>query len=244
MPFNSVHRNLLILAVLFVAFFQNCGQPGDLALKSAGQIADTSLIPAGTPAGDFTCQTVVLLQSSPNLVIPARSGNGTCYAVKLFDAIAHSKSNLTSQLEYDVVSRNHDTGGLPTRNPYSLGSSLFNLRLEGPRKVKLSGGLSASARILVDNFILVGIYPLGSQPLKYSYKSYGTKDATIDSGETYIEFKNDQIPLQPFASGGTATVEPLELVNDLQAMADYTIDLRALDCGGSRELSDVYALFQ
>lgn len=244
MVFLWVHRNLFILAVLFIAFFQNCGQPGLISLKNADVNSTEAFIPAGTPAGDFTCQSVVLLAPSPNLNIPARSPNGICYAVKLFDAIASSASHLTAQLDYDVVSRDHDSKVFATRNPYKLGSGLFNLKLEGPRKVKLSGGLDSSARILVDNFILVGIYPLGSQPIKTYYKSYGTKDSTIDAGETYIEFKNDQIPLQPFASGGTATVEPLELVSDLLPMRAYTLDIRALDCGGWRELSEVYALFQ
>ena len=105
MPFLSVHRNLFILAVLFIAFFQNCGQPGNISLKSADLNSATALTVAGTPASDFTCQSVVLLQPSPNLDIPARSANGICYAVKLFDAIANSASNLTGQLEYDVVSR-------------------------------------------------------------------------------------------------------------------------------------------
>ncbi len=256
MPNFSAQRKLLIISLFLVTFFQNCGQPGDISVSSPnldnlselqnpiGPSGTSSDLPRGEPAGDFTCQSVVLLPSSSNLSIPARSGNGICYAVKLFDAIEQSPSNLSLNFDQEVISRDHEAGSFTTRNPYVLGSTLFNLKLEGPRNVKLSGGLSSSASIQIDNFVLVGIYPLGVQPITDFYKSYGTKDSTIDSAQAYIEFRKKQILLHPFASGGTATVVPLELVNDLQVNTDYTIDIRALDCGKVRKLSDVYALFQ
>ena len=243
LPFLSVHRKLFGLAVLFLVFFQNCGQPGAISSNSIDSSSLANLV-HGAAAGEFTCQTVVLLPASATINIPARSANGTCYAVKLFDAIAQSASSLTTQIDYEVVSRDHDSKTFATRNPYLLGRSFFDLILEGPRKVKLSGGLSVSTQILVDNFVLVGIYPLGAQPRKDFYKSFGTKDSTIDAGETFIGFRNDQIPLQPFASAGTATVTPLEIITDLQTNTGFTVDIRALDCGGARALSDVYALFQ
>ena len=195
---------------------------------------------------DFKCTSVVNLPpySNSNTVnVPARTGDGICYAMKIFDAIARSDSGVTLNKDLDIVSRWHG-GAAPTFNPYQMNKALVNFKLLGPRVVKLTGGLNATSPILADNFLVVGLYPqVVSTPVISQYTSYGSADSTVP-GTNYVLFKNQQLPLTPFASGGTATITPLEIVREADTDLNYNLDVRALDCGGIRELSDMYLLFQ
>lgn len=193
---------------------------------------------------DFKCTSVVNLPSYSNTVnVPARTGDGICYAMKIFDAIAKSDAALTVNKDLDIVSRWH-SGTAPTFNPYQMNKALVNFKLLGPRVVKLAGGLNATSPILADNFLVVGLYPqIVSTPVISQYASYGSADSTIP-GTNYVLFKNQQLPLTPFTTGGTATITPLEIVREADSDLNYILDVRALDCGGVRELSDMYLLFQ
>lgn len=193
---------------------------------------------------DFNCKSVVNLAAVGGILnVPSRNEEGICYAVKVFDRIANSRSSLTPTRDTDVISRSHDSGPRLV-NPYSMGKAAIKFRMAGPRTVKLAGGLSADAPIKVDNFTLVGVYAESVTPMPSHYKAYGTKDSTVDQAETHIQYLNAPIGLTSFGPAGTATLTPLEIVNQADSNLNYNLDLRALDCGGARELSDIFLLFQ
>jgi hypothetical protein len=192
---------------------------------------------------DFKCLSVTKIAYTKTLSIPARSSSGVCYAMKIFDPIKNGESKLTTVYDNDVVSRNHSSGG-GTRNPYSMGKDLLNFVLAGPRVVKLSGGMDTTSPILIDNFALVGLYPKSVSPLPAHYSAHGTADSVTDSNAMTIKYQNTPVVLKPFGPSGTATVAPLEIVRVADTNLDYMLDIRALDCGGSRELSSVWVLFQ
>jgi hypothetical protein len=260
--FKKSYFVLGVTCVVVLIANQNCGQPGDLNLNaqqgSASTLGCTLNCPTPTPAptpaptptptptpppiSDFQCKSFVTLALGNSMQIPARDGSGTCYAVKLLNAIANSASSLTAVTDSEVVSRNHDTGAA-TRNPYVLGSDTLEMTLADRRFVKLSGSASQLAPIKVDNFILSGIYPSSGPNSTNFYRAYGTADSTIP-GTKVITLRGDNISLQPFGPAGTSTVNALDITSDIIPGSPYTLDLRALDCGGSRELSDVYLLFQ
>lgn len=192
---------------------------------------------------DFRCLSVVKIDYSKTLSIPARTTDGVCYAMKIFDRIAYSDANLTTSFDNDVVSNNHERGS-STRNPYSMAKDLLNITLAGPRVVKLSGGLSTTSPIKVDNFALIGLYPKAVQPTTDHYSAHGTADSVVDSNTMTILFKTKPVVLKPFGSSGTATIAPLDIVRVADPNLEYLLDIRALDCGSMRELSTVYVLFQ
>jgi hypothetical protein len=207
-------------------------------------------VPPGThpPIAEFQCKQIVRLALSNTLQIPARDNSGTCYSVKLLDAVANSSSALSPDLDAEVTSRNHDSdsASMKTRHPYVLGADAVNMILADRRLVKLSSSGEKLVSIRVDNFLLVGIFPqLGtgqSADLKY-YRSFGTADSTIPATDGIL-FRGSSVRLQTFGASGTSTVDALDITSDIQPQAAYTLDLRALDCGGVRELSDIYLLFQ
>jgi hypothetical protein len=156
-------------------------------------------------------------------------------------------------MDGDVLARDHSrTSGdaSQTNKPYVMGKEQSEFRILGPRSVKLSGGLDATAKILVDNFVLVGVYPSAQDPkanLNAYYKVMGSSDSSIavDGSDSHaVKFIDTLIPVIAFASGGTSTLAPLDITSSVQPNIYHKLDLRALDCGGARELSDIYLLFQ
>lgn len=198
---------------------------------------------------DFKCLKVQALSLNELTNVPARTSEGICYAVKLMSAIANSNSGLSQSTDSEVVSRNHDSGGSSTRNPYKLGSFSSEINLAGERVVKLSGGLDASKKILVDNFVLTGVYPVSTNEsvndLAKYYKVRGTSDSTISSNSNYgVLFRQTLLPVISFGAAGTSSVAPIDISAEVVPKVPYILDIRALDCGGARELSDIYLLFQ
>ena len=223
----------------------------DLTLDCANRIKNT----AQNKCQDFSCQKFIELTSLNELLkIPARDSNGVCYAIKILNQITLSSSSLNKTIDQDVLSRNHDQldqSQKPNHQPYQLGFVKTEFRVEGPRVVKLSGGLSDTAPILVDNFLLLGVYPTGadiSGNLNSVYSARGTSDsAVLDNNKrstANIEFLNTPIPVIPYGTGGTGSVSAVDITRSAEPKIFNTLDIRALDCGGSRELSDVYLLFQ
>lgn len=198
---------------------------------------------------DFKCLKVTELTMNELRNVPARTSEGVCYAVKLMSGIANSDSNLSANTDSEVVSRDHDSGNGSTRNPYILGAFTSEINLAGERVVKLSGGLDATKKILVDNFILTGVYPVSTNDsandrTKY-YKVRGTSDSTILSNSQYgVMFRTTLLPVIPFGTSGTSSLAPIDISAEITPNLPYMLDIRALDCGGSRELSDIYLLFQ
>ncbi|MCK6598143.1 MAG: Ig-like domain-containing protein [Bdellovibrionaceae bacterium] len=210
----------------------------------SAEVSCGNKLKSGGKCADFQCNSIINLSVANTIKIPARTASGVCYALKIFDAIANSNSNLTKIEDKDIVSRTHGgASDFPTRNPYLMNRTLVNFNLEGPRVVKLAGGLSTLSPILSDNYILVGVYPQAATPLVSHYAAYGTTDSTIPN-TNYILFKKEPVILTPFGSSGTATISPLEIVREADTDLNYNLDVRTLDCGGIREQSNMYLLFQ
>jgi len=62
--------------------------------------------------------------------------------------------------------------------------------------------------------------------------------------QNYILLQNQQVTLNPSGANGTATVNALDITADVSSGRPYTLDLRAEDCGGTRQMSDIYLVFQ
>lgn len=202
---------------------------------------------------DFKCQQVEVLGLQDLSNIPARTSAGICYAVKLMSGISNSSSSLNKELDMEVVSRNHDNGysnPSNTRNPYILNTFKGEVKILGERVIKLAGGADSNKNILVDNFILTGVYPVSNNEsasqLVSHYKIRGTSDSTIKdaAGNLGVAFRNNLLPVIPFGNAGTSSVAPIDISAEIIPNIQHVIDIRALDCGGSRELSDIYLLFQ
>lgn len=202
---------------------------------------------------DFKCKKVEVLSMQDLSNIPSRTSAGICYAVKLMSSIANSSSSLNRQLDTEVISRNHDNGAsnpLATRNPYILNTFKNEVLIKGERVIKLAGGADATKKILVDNFVLTGVYPVSNNEsaaqLVSHYKVRGTSDSAVkdSAGNLGVLFRNILLPVIPFGDAGTSSVAPIDISAEIIPNVPHVIDIRALDCGGSRELSDIYLLFQ
>lgn len=202
---------------------------------------------------EFQCKSVVALaQSSAGFYdVPARTTAGICYSVKLMNRIANGSSTLTTVTDPDFLSRDHSAGNGNYLNqvaPYQLGKSTLGFILRqggGARGVKLSGSTDSLSPILVDNYVAVGLAKtsVGLSDVT-SYRAYGTSDSTIDAASTYVKFRTQQLPLKSFGSGGTSTINALDITTRVSTEVPYSLDVRALDCGGARELSDIFLVFQ
>jgi len=216
----------------------------DISKTVLAEVGCGNRVKEGNKCVDFKCLKIVELPYSKKFSVPKRTTEGICYAMKLFDPIANSNSNLTKEFDTTVISRDHDRSGMNLRNPYVLNKDLLNFILEGKRVAKLSGGANATSSIKVDNFVLVGLYPEAIQPTVSHYSAQGTLDSTVTTAQTHILLNNQPVPLKSFGPYGTATVAPIEIVTEADENLSYMLDLRALDCGGARELSYIYLLFQ
>lgn len=204
----------------------------------------------GGKCEEFSCKTIQTISpnSSGVLEVPARSAAGVCFAIKIMDALPNQTSiRIGKGKDADVISRNHDNGWNNPNNvaaPYRMGNSILDFRLLGARQVKLSGQGSSLASIQVDNFVLVGTYPksIASPDARY-FRAYGTSDSSVRDTNSVL-FKGTPIAVKPFGSGGTATVSPLDITPDVSIGDINTFDVRALDCGSSGTMSNLFLLFQ
>ena len=198
---------------------------------------------------DFVCQSFIAISadSTGTIQAPARTTAGVCFAIKLMSAISNSASSLTTTIETDMISRNHDVSYQDpsnVHNPYLMGHGHVSVQLQGARTLKLAGSGDSLSPILVDNFVVTGIYPTSiASPAVSYFHAYGTSDSTVrDTGG--ILYNNFVVPLVPFASGGTSTIAPLDITSQIDTTQSYDVDVKALDAGGSRQLSDLYLVFQ
>ncbi|WP_413585431.1 hypothetical protein [Bdellovibrio sp. HCB274] len=195
----------------------------------------------------YACKSFVEITSFP-VVIPERTEAGVCYYAKLFNKIAASPSS-GDRLSF-VSARNHSgspgAGGTAVTNvaaPYVMGAFTNKVTLQGERSVKLSGSSNALTSILVDNFVLMGSRLASSTAAISNYRAFGSADAAIGTTGK-IKVNNSDVALQAFESGGTATIGTLLLTNDFSVGKQYELNVNALDCGGSKALSDIYLVFQ
>ncbi|WP_413558795.1 hypothetical protein [Bdellovibrio sp. HCB209] len=192
----------------------------------------------------YACKSFVEITSFP-VVIPERTDAGVCYYAKLFNKIATGPSS-GSRLDF-VSARNHASSlGADPKNvaaPYVMGAFTNKVTLQGERSVKLSGSSNALTSILVDNFVLMGSRLASSTAAISNYRAFGSADAAIGTTGK-IKVNNADVALQAFESGGTATIGTLLLTSDFSVGKQYELNVNALDCGGSKALSDIYLVFQ
>jgi hypothetical protein len=234
---------------------------GSMPSGASDPATDSSSDPVGTPNGmgpaasNFNCLKYEAVSVDQLDAVPARSTDGICFYIKIFDAIPSSSSAKFSQRDLDVLSRNHDINADDPRqisSPHVMGRFEHHIRLLGERKVLLSGGPDVATGLQVDNFMLYGIFPqeysLAGVWLNQFYRASGSSDSTIagsngaNSGKIF--FRGSMLPLEAFTTGGVSTIAPVSLSDRIPPMTDQILDLRMLDCGAIAQLSDVYLLFQ
>jgi hypothetical protein len=200
---------------------------------------------SGQTIPEFTCRKVQLLEKTDSLTIAARDESGTCFAMKALSAFATSDSSLTSKIDDDALANDHFNGFGSDRERKSFLMDRLHLRFafQGPRRILLSGAADDRTPILVDNYALVGIAPSSRNLIARDYRAYGTSDAALFRTKG-IHFKGQNVPLTAFQGGGTASIQPLDITRYVEPGRDYQLDLRAEDCGGIRQLSEIYILFQ
>lgn len=255
---------IIISANMF--FYQNCAQ-NDMSFTDMQQLNSIDDIVGGPPreiveippeeefipseVPHFECKSFVETDlrnadSGTTIEIPARNLNGVCYVFKLMDAMATVTSKTTDmERDHEVVSRDHDKGS-GQNYPYVMGKSNLHIKLNDARRILLSGDAQGSGHILVDNFILVGVKPLGGRnDYNRQYIAYGTKDSGVNpGGDPQVVFRDILVDLIPFASSGTSSITPLALENKISVGHFYQFDIRSLDAGSVAKMSDIYLLIQ
>ncbi|RYZ81473.1 MAG: hypothetical protein EOP06_23415 [Proteobacteria bacterium] len=244
--------------VVGIVAFQNCSQV-NFAPTATGDA--TGVGPTGTetdPDGpvvdigdvpEFKCKSFVELDATNGQVldVPARSTDGVCFLAKLISSVTYDPAESNPNVDNDIVSRDH-AGGIyndaeRVHSPFNMGSKTVRLLLRGARSVKLSGGKNETSKIVVDNFILVGLSPTAQIGTPSFYKAYGTSDSTVRKTNSVL-FKSKEVPLKAFATGGTSTFTALALDGSIEISRDYSLDVRALDAGSAGNTSDIYVIFQ
>ena len=220
-----------------------------LNCELSGKLKD----PTSHQCVEFACKTYVALAAGANgsYTVPARTTDGICYSVQLMSAIPNGASSLTTTIDNQVISRNHDIANntyLDTHHPYSMARALTQFTMiagGGAREVKLAGSSSTAAPITVDNFVLVGLATKAATLNNVAdYRAYGSQDSTVNQAQTDILMKNKEVPFTSFGTGGITTVSALDITTQVSTGVPFLLDVRALDCGGSRELSDIFLIFQ
>jgi hypothetical protein len=247
---------LPLLAIVLVFAYTNCS--GQKFNFSSSEKFNPSEI------NSIDCKQVIEipLPSDGSLIhIPARGSDDVCYSVKLISAASARPSSSNPIRDADVLSNDFDSGDTRLNsNPYVMGRSVVNLFLEGPRAIMLSGSVDGLSEIRADNFILVGVMPTAQIYEPQFYTAYGTSDCRIynvagnpigttapynnSDGTFYLSYKNVATLFVPFATGGTASVVPQRVDGDMATNRSYSIDFRALDCGGVGYSSDTYLSFK
>lgn len=201
----------------------------------------------GGKCQEFACKEVRPIAAVNGILqIPQRTTEGLCFSIKLMNRISASNSSLTPTLDTSITSRNHDiryNDSFDVRTPYLMGRRQLQFRLAGARQVKLAGAADSRVPILVDNFVLVGIHPASIAPDSGYFRAYGTADSTVHDS-TNILLNRNPVPLTAFATGGTSTITPLDVTTQIQPNETYKMDVRSLDCGAAREMSDIFLVFQ
>jgi hypothetical protein len=242
-----------VFAIVLVVAFQNCSKmtftstPDTNASESLsssnsetggvdpGNVVDLTTVP---PAGCSSVKQINYVDGQL-LSIPARDAGQVCYIVKLMDKMYYVGDNENKNFDMEVVSDNH--GGLLNNHPKIMGSKKVRVLLGGARSIKVAGGPKGTEPIIVDNFFLVGIAPSALIGNPSDYHAYGTGDSVYTDNS--VLFKNSKVGVTAFSGGGTASVV-LPLDGKIGIGAEYTMDMRALDCGSKGELTDIYLFFQ
>ena len=262
--------SIAITTLLVLGAYQNCGKTNFNSSSSDGSNSTSGTgdgsgtgnggatapqdpdcgnkIKDGNTCREFACTSTVELTATQLSSVPARSANGICYTYKLMNAIAVGPSSATGVKDSSILARSHDVA-MTNAAPWMMGSVQGKFKLLGPRVVKLAGsGSDPKVPISVDNFIITGVFPTGTTPtIASQYQARGSADATAlnngaDSGRVLLN--STPLKFTPFGGSGSASVAPVDLTAEAIPGISQNFDVRALDCGGSRQLSDIYLLFQ
>lgn len=234
--------------LVLVLAFQNCSE----SKMTFAEIPEGELF-SSSEAAEFQCLQYVEVAiadiDSQRWNIPARTADGLCYYVKIAEAMPVQPSKDSGMVrDSDVVSRDHNyslADGLKTNNPYVMAQQKISFLLSDQRKILIAGGPSESDPILVDNFILVGVSAEGmAENITRQYLAYGTSDSSVFVDSNKVLYRNYQVGLIPFATGGTSTVSAIALENKMAIGYVFNLDIRLLDAGGSAHMSDIYLIIQ
>lgn len=179
--------------------------------------------------------------------IPPRNG-GKCSYIKFASRISEGPSRKVN-FDKEVISRYHDTNGFNNNrnsNPSVMASKQIKFKLSGLRPLVLAGNTTGNENIKVDNFVLYGTYPavLFNPPVMY-YSAAGTEDAAIVGVPNTILLREQSVSLKVKALAGTASLSPIDITGDAVSAGEvFILDVRALDCGGRQELSDIFLVFK
>lgn len=235
-------------ASILVLAFQNCSE----SKMTFAEIPEGELF-SSSQAAEFQCLQYVEVSlsdiGSQRWDIPARTEEGVCYYVKIAEAMpVQSSKDSGMGRDSDVVSRDHNfslADGLKTNHPYVMAQQKISFSLSDQRKILVAGGPSELDPILVDNFILVGVSAEGmAENINRQYLAYGTSDSSVFTDSNKVLYKNYQVGLIPFATGGTSTVNAIALENKMAIGYAFNLDIRLLDAGGAAHMSDIYLIIQ
>jgi hypothetical protein len=195
------------------------------------------------------CLSYVEIINDGNLLnIPARTANGICYYIKIFDKISVHRSGTSGELrDLEVLASNHDGDSKTYISPFTMGDKKVRFNKSAYWKMSLSGAFNdPKVKMAIDNFFLVQ-FSYGLNPRIQINSAFGTADAEPKTTEKPIYLNSTPLSFKSFAPGGTAYVEALGLILPDESSNNQSNDLelrvRALDCGGSAELKDVYLVF-
>jgi hypothetical protein len=250
-----------IAGTLVLGLYQNCTQPvastgsSDSSSSSLAAQAAALLTQGVDPVcgnrvnnngqcSDFNCRTVVELTEAQLAAIPARDGQGICYAYKVMSPL-NGASNQTDGFDIETLARFFDDQDETGENPYQMGLFQAEVLLRGPRVIKAVGGLNANAGVVVDDFFLSGVFPssmdYADESVPGLYKAGGIEAVNLldaaGNSTGNIMFRGYPIPVRQFSG-------PYLITDRVASNLKVLVDLRALDSGGQRGLSDVYLFFQ
>lgn len=194
------------------------------------------------------CQSFQELNLSGDLInLPEKSSENICYYIKLFNAVANHKSGTYGEKrDPDVLSSNHNGDSSTYIAPFVMGDASVKFNNQANWKISLSGAYNdPKVQMAIDNYFFVQ-FTYGSPAIELN-SAFGTADAEPGKGALPILYKDLELNFEAFAAGGTAMVDAIGLQTPSSTDANfdfiYNLRLRALDCGGSAQLKDVYLVF-
>jgi hypothetical protein len=173
--------------------------------------------------------------------VPARTGAGECYYIRLMSARSVDSSGARGEpLAMDVNARMHATTNNDS-HPYVLAQKdITMLQLQGARNVALSSDFrSPQASMFIDNFFLI---EQSTEVGTYRAWAYGTADSVPINGKISVNGQEVQ-DFYSYAPKGTATVTAINMTAAIPAGLKMSIRFRGLDCGVSAQASDVFMVF-
>jgi hypothetical protein len=197
---------------------------------------------------DKDCYGYVSLEvnSTGQIIVPAKTESHICYSLKLFDAY---KATDAAKFRNDIKAAAHGAGRPSVAAPLILGEKRVSIRLDGLRKVYLSADKAAEAKIRVDNFLLMEV-DNGKSSVNWAA---GTADSRfLNAGGEHLLIQNrqsrteiyDEVPFSAFAKGGSADIPISDLSRMFSVGMDYDLRLTALDCGLGKSVSAGYLVFK